>query len=85
MVIPPEVPLSPVDRMAGETLASETARLLADMDKSLDEAESLFGKRRAATHPILGPLSIAEWRRLHLAHGLHHMKQVKAIRREHNV
>jgi hypothetical protein len=55
------------------------------MDKTLDEAESLFGKRRATTHPILGPLSIAEWRRFHLSHGHHHVKQIWAIRREHGV
>jgi hypothetical protein len=84
-VIPPEVPVSTEDQMAGELLASETARRLAHMDKILDEAESLFGTRRAVTHPILGSLSIAQWRLFHRTHGLHHVKQIWAIRRDHGV
>jgi hypothetical protein len=85
MVIPPKAPVSAADQMAGETLAGETARRLAHMDKILDEAESVFGTGRAVTHPILGPFSIAQWRRFHLAHGLHHVKQIRAIRRERGV
>ncbi|MGZ7099671.1 MAG: DUF1569 domain-containing protein [Candidatus Angelobacter sp.] len=31
-------------------------------------------------HPVLGPLTAAEWRKFHLVHGLHHVKQIRSLR-----
>jgi hypothetical protein len=31
-------------------------------------------------HPILGPFSIAQWRKFHLVHGLHHVKQIQRLK-----
>jgi hypothetical protein len=45
--------------------------------------EAKFGSRiKVLDHPILGPLSIDQWRRFHLVHGLHHVKQIRRLRRE---
>ena len=32
--------------------------------------------------PFLGPLSIDQWRKFHLVHGLHHVKQIRRLRSE---
>jgi hypothetical protein len=31
-------------------------------------------------HPILGPLTGGQWRKFHLVHGLHHVKQIRRLR-----
>jgi hypothetical protein len=31
-------------------------------------------------HPILGPLNATQWRKLHLVHGRHHLKQLLHLR-----
>jgi hypothetical protein len=85
VVVPPRVPLNSEDGITGDVLANDAALGMSDMDKSLDEAESVFGTRRVVSHSILGPLSIAQWRRFHRTHGRHHVKQIWAIRREHGV
>jgi len=85
VVVPPEAPASPRDQIAGAELSDETARRLAHTDKILESACSLFGGKRAASHGVLGPLSVEQWRRFHLAHGLHHVKQIWAIRHQHHV
>ena len=50
---------------------------LVAMDASLTDAEKRFGNRaKLLDHPILGPLTAGEWRRLHRTHARHHFKQV---------
>lgn len=50
---------------------------LIEMDAALTLAASQFGARsKVLDHPILGPFSIAQWRKFHLVHGLHHVKQI---------
>jgi hypothetical protein len=34
---------------------------------------------------ILGPLTIRQWRKFHLIHGRHHIKQIRAIRAAHHL
>lgn len=70
---------------SGDALADEARLRIAEMDDRLDKAEATFGKTRVLSHFILGPLSVAQWRRFHRTHGLHHVKQIWAIRREHGV
>ena len=54
---------------------------LQAMDAALAECESRFGsKDYVLTHPILGPLTIRQWRKFHLVHTKHHMKQIKVLR-----
>ena len=52
---------------------------LVAMDASLADAERRFGHRtRVLFHPVLGPLTAQQWRRFHLVHGRHHLKQIEA-------
>jgi len=69
----------------GDELARKIEEELTRLDAAASEAERLFGKRQFATHFVLGPLSARQWRRFHLVHGLHHVKQIRQIRLEHNI
>lgn len=51
---------------------------LEKMDEALRKCEEQFGNsKKIADHPVLGPIPISGWRKFHLAHTLHHMKQVR--------
>jgi hypothetical protein len=71
--------------LSGEELAQEAAVGLARIDQLFAQAESFFGSRRAISHVVLGPLNIHQWRRFHLIHGRHHIRQIRAIRAAHRV
>jgi hypothetical protein len=72
--------------LSGEDLTQATARHLADLDLLFNEAETLFGPAsQCASHTALGPLNIGQWRKFQLVHGEHHLKQIAAIRKAHNV
>jgi hypothetical protein len=81
----PVTPPVPQQTLCGEDLSAKAATGLAAIDKLFDEAEVLFGPDRCITHMILGPLSIHQWRRFHLAHGRHHVHQILAIRKANHV
>jgi hypothetical protein len=52
------------------------------LDGVLTECEVRFpGGVPIAEHPVLGPLTATEWRGFHLAHGCHHAKQVRALKK----
>jgi hypothetical protein len=52
---------------------------LVAMDATLADAEKRFGSGTPIMmHPILGPLTAQQWRRFHLVHGRHHLRQVVA-------
>jgi hypothetical protein len=75
-----EVPVS------GSALAGRVQEALATMDSRIDKAEMIFGStRRVVSHMVLGPLSMDQWRRFHLIHGRHHIKQILAIRKEYGL
>jgi len=68
----------PRDSLGTEPLRRFNDALVA-MDASLADAERRFGHRtRVLFHPILGPLTAQQWRRFHLVHGRHHLKQIEA-------
>ena len=69
----------------GDDLIVKMHAGLVPVDERSEEAQRLFGTSRCASHLVLGPLSIPQWRRFHLVHGRHHIKQIQAIRREHQV
>jgi hypothetical protein len=51
---------------------------LAAMDAALDSAELHFGPRLPVMqHPLLGTLSVHEWRRFHWLHARHHARQIR--------
>lgn len=80
-VMPPESG----HRLSGEELTQSAEEHLARLDALFDAAEQKFGSKKAISHMVLGPMTVAEWRRFHLIHGRHHMDQVRKICREHDV
>ena len=51
---------------------------LETMDEALRKCEEQFGSRKkVADHPVLGPIPISGWRKFHLLHTRHHMKQIE--------
>ncbi len=64
-----------------EKVRNEIGEKMAAMDAIIAQCEARFGRRvRLLDHPILGPLSATQWRRLHLVHGQHHVKQLLQLR-----
>jgi Protein of unknown function (DUF1569) len=75
----------PVSRPRGlppEKVLAEIGPKIAEMDDQIALCEQHFGPRRKLLdHPILGPLTGAQWRKFHLVHGLHHVKQIRQLRK----
>ena len=57
---------------------------LSAMDTVLADVEARKGSTVRVLHPILGPLTIPEWRKFHLRHTHHHMKQIARLRQLQN-
>jgi hypothetical protein len=65
-----------------DDIVDQAIAALKAMDETAARAEARFGPAvPLANHPILGPLSTRQWRRFHLVHTRHHVKQI-ARRRE---
>lgn len=64
---------------SGAELLAELRAELEKMDGVLAECEAKFGRSPVGMHFIFGPLTAKQWRRFHRVHGLHHLKQVKAL------
>ena len=70
----------------GGVLIAEVDAAIAKLDQKVDAAENIFGPRcQAVSHMVLGPLCARQWRRFHLIHGRHHIKQIMRIRGEYGV
>jgi hypothetical protein len=79
---PPEVaPANSPSALSGEALALAASSSLSELDDIATRADQAFGTAPCLTHFALGPLSASEWRRFHLCHGRHHIRQILAIRR----
>ena len=64
-----------------EQVRKEIGAKLVAMDAIIAECEARFGRHvKLLDHPILGPLSAAQWRKLHVVHGRHHEKQLLRLR-----
>ncbi len=67
--------------LTGDMLAEQMRATLTEMNERLSQAEQNAGRARFLTHPVLGPLSIADWRLFHRAHARHHAPQLqRAVR-----
>ena len=54
---------------------------LSEMDEVIGECERRFGSKAVILlHPLLGPLSLNQWRKFHRVHCLHHLKQIYSLR-----
>ncbi len=61
--------------------ASAIAAKIAEMDEVIARCQEKFGPRvKVLDHPFLGPFSTSQWRKFHLVHGLHHVKQIQTLR-----
>ena len=74
----------PVARPRGvppEKVRAEIGPKIGEMDDIIRRCEEKLGSRqKLLDHPILGPLTADQWRKFHLAHGLHHVKQLRRLR-----
>jgi hypothetical protein len=67
--------------LPAETVRSDFGAKIAAMDAIIAQCEARFGHRvHVLDHPILGPLTAPQWRKLHLVHGQHHCKQLLQLR-----
>jgi hypothetical protein len=67
--------------MRAEQVLAGIGPTIAEMDEVIARCEEKLGARRKLLdHPILGPLTGAQWRKFHLLHGLHHVKQIRRLR-----
>jgi Protein of unknown function (DUF1569) len=63
-----------------EQVRAQIVTKISDMDQAIEHCEQKFGgKIKLLDHPILGPLSGIEWRKFHLVHGLHHIRQIQRL------
>ncbi|MGH9495120.1 MAG: DUF1569 domain-containing protein [Candidatus Sulfotelmatobacter sp.] len=68
-------------RVPAEKVVTEVATRLAEMNETMNQCAVKFGTRvKVLDHPFLGPLSVSQWRKFHLVHGLHHVKQIRRLR-----
>jgi len=68
--------------LAVEKVKAEVGLKIAAMDEIIGECEARFGHGKVLDHPILGPLTAAQWRKFHWVHGRHHAKQIERLRRQ---
>lgn len=54
---------------------------LREMDAVLTEVEQQRGPQAQVVHPIIGPLTVRQWRKFHFVHARHHMKQIAKLRK----
>lgn len=67
--------------LPSSTILSQIRSKIEEMDGVLEEYEAKLGVRtKLLNHVFLGPLSANEWRKFHLVHGLHHVKQIRKLR-----
>jgi hypothetical protein len=67
--------------LPSENVRNEIGAKLVAMDALIAECEGRFGRHlKLLDHPILGPLTATQWRKLHLVHGWHHQKQLLRLR-----
>jgi hypothetical protein len=71
----------PSETMPGQQAMREIREKLAAMDSAMAAcAEKFSTNQQILEHPILGPLSLAQWEKFHWLHTRHHMKQVRERR-----
>jgi len=64
-----------------EKVVNELGAKIAAMDAIIAQCEARFGPGiPLLDHPVLGPLTAAHWRKFHLVHGRHHVKQILRLR-----
>jgi hypothetical protein len=68
--------------MGGSEALALVRENLAAMDDAIARCERQFGARvKVLDHVILGPLTVAEWRKFHWVHGRHHARQIERLKK----
>ena len=69
--------------LSAEDVLTAIRANLAEMDAAMmAAAQHVSSKQAIADHPVLGPLTLRQWRRFHVAHTNHHMKQIAGLREQ---
>ena len=64
-----------------DQVRKEIGAKLVAMEAIIAQCEANFGRQvKLLDHPILGPLTAPQWKKLHLVHGRHHQKQLLRLR-----
>jgi hypothetical protein len=67
--------------MSAEEVVAVIGPQIAAMDRAIAQCEERYGSRiKVLDHPVLGPLTTRQWRRFHLIHGRHHVKQISKMK-----
>jgi len=66
--------------LPNERVVAEITGKIAEMDALLSACESKLGHGQLLDHPALGPLTARQWKKFHLVHGLHHLKQIRGLK-----
>ncbi len=67
--------------MSADKVLAEIASRIAIMDELIAQCEARYGSRtRVLDHPVLGPLTVRQWRKFHWVHGRHHVQQILRLR-----
>ncbi len=65
-----------------QSVLTEIGPKIVELDAIMVDCEAKFGPRaKIFDHPFLGPFSVAQWRKFHLRHGMHHLKQIERLRK----
>jgi hypothetical protein len=75
--------MSPNEDMQSTGVRELTERLetaIERLDATLDQCRQRFGLERVGRHFLLGPLRMDQWRRYHVLHVRHHMRQMCSLR-----
>jgi len=68
--------------ISNDKIQAEIGGRIAAMDEIIAQCEARYGThQRLLNHMLLGPLSGSQWRKFHLVHGMHHLKQIEQLRR----
>ncbi len=67
---------------SSQTVLTGIGPKIVEMDAIMVDCEAKFGSQpKIFDHPFLGPFSVAQWRKFHLRHGMHHLKQIERLRK----
>jgi hypothetical protein len=66
--------------LGSRELTDRLERAIESLDATLDRCRHQFGMERVGRHFLLGPLRIDQWRRYHVLHLRHHLKQMQEVR-----
>ena len=81
--VPATAETTPDTRLAATGVRELSQRLetaIDRLDATLDHCRQRFGMERVGRHFLLGPLRVDQWRRYHVLHLRHHLRQIEEVR-----